>query len=93
MPRATLESLDKQILKVQKEKKQDEERLKELQRKRKAEERKQRNHRLIQLGATVESILNRPIEEDDIPKLLRFLQQQEERGQYFSNAMNQDQQE
>ncbi len=93
MPRATVESLDKQILKEQEKQNQAKERIKELQRKQNALERKQRNHRLIQIGATVESVLNRPIVEDDIPKLLRFLQQQEERGQYFSNAMNQDQQE
>lgn len=93
MPRATTEALQKQILKEQEKVKLSNERIKELQRKKNAKERKERNHRLIQIGATVESVLNRPIEEDELPKLLRFLQQQEERGNYFSNAMNQSRQE
>lgn len=93
MPNATPESIQKRILKEQEKQNQAKERIKELKQKQNALERKQRNHRLIQIGAIVESVLNRPIEEEDLPKLLRFLQQQELRGNYFSNAMNQDQQE
>ncbi len=93
MPRATTDSIQRQILKEQEKQNQAKERIKELQRKQNALERKQRNHRLIQIGATVESVLNRPIEEEELPNLFRFLQQQEERGAYFSNAMNQEQQE
>jgi hypothetical protein len=53
-------------------------------------ERKARTKRLIEVGATVESVLGRPIEQDELPKLLNFLKQQEERGQYFSKAMSAD---
>jgi hypothetical protein len=42
---------------------------------------------LIEIGATVESVLGDKIERDDLPKLKDFLQQQENRGSYFSNAM------
>lgn len=51
------------------------------------QERKKRTHRLIEVGGAVESVLGRPIEHDELPKLLNFLKQQEERGQYFSKAM------
>ena len=54
------------------------------------DERRARTHRLCSVGATVESVLGRPIEKEDLPKLQRFLQQQEERGSYFSKAMNRE---
>lgn len=59
-----------------------------LQARQSAEERKKRTKRLIEVGATVEKVLGRPIEQEELPKLLNFLKQQEERGQYFSKAMN-----
>ena len=43
--------------------------------------------RLIEVGAAVESVLKQPIEKEDLPKLINFLEQQEERGNYFSKAM------
>lgn len=58
-----------------------------LQARQSKEERKKRTKRLIEVGATVEKVLGRPIEHDELPKLLNFLKQQEERGQYFSKAM------
>lgn len=54
----------------------------------KAKERKQRNHRLILAGAEIERILQRPLEDEDIEKLAAFLENQEQRGKYFSSAMN-----
>lgn len=50
-------------------------------------ERKERTKRLIEVGATVEAVLGRPITKDDLPLLFNFLKQQEERGQFFSKAM------
>lgn len=50
-------------------------------------ERKARTKRLIEIGASVESVLGRPIEKEDLPKLIAFLKTQEERGQFFSKAM------
>lgn len=38
-------------------------------------------------GGAVESVLGRPIEEDELPKLITFLQRQERNGKYFSKAM------
>ena len=67
------------------------------------EQRKQRTRRLIQAGAIVESVMNRPLEEADLPKLLNrpleeadlpklqsFLWRQERNGRYFSKAMDKD---
>lgn len=50
-------------------------------------ERKERTKRLIEIGATVESVLGRPITKDELPLLSNFLRQQEERGQFFSKAL------
>lgn len=63
----------------------------ELQRRQKAEENKKRTHRLCVIGGAVESVLGCPIEEDDIPKLIRFLKRQEANGRYFSKAMQKEQ--
>lgn len=51
-------------------------------------ERKARTHRLIEVGGAVESVLGRPIKHEELPKLIEFLQEQENRGQHFSKAMN-----
>lgn len=52
------------------------------------QERKKRTHRLIEVGGAVESVLGRPIEKDDLPKLIAFLKEQERRGQFFTKAMS-----
>ena len=51
------------------------------------EERKIRTHRLIEIGAAVESVLGRCIELEEIPKLIAFLNKQEMNGKFFSKAM------
>lgn len=63
-----------------------------LQREKQAE-RKARTKRLIEIGGAVESVLGQPIEKEDLPKLINFLKQQEERGHYFSKAMQNEAQE
>lgn len=63
----------------------------ELQKRQKAEENKKRTHRLCVVGGAVESVLGCPIEEEDIPKLIRFLKRQEANGKYFSKAMQKEQ--
>ena len=60
---------------------------KQLQRREAEEMRKARTKRLIMIGAEVEKILGKPIVENDLPKLKRFLESQESRGHYFSKAM------
>ena len=65
-----------------------------LQHKQAEADRKQRTKRLIELGAAVESVLRDSLGEDggkitkeDLPALINFLRQQEERGCYFSKAI------
>lgn len=60
---------------------------KQLERRKKEEERKIRTRRLIQIGGAVESVLGRAVTEEDIPKLIAFLKKQETNGRYFSKAM------
>ena len=60
---------------------------KQLEKRKKEEERKIRTHRLIQIGGAVESVLGRAVTEEDIPKLIAFLKKQEANGRYFSKAM------
>ena len=55
--------------------------------KKRDEDRRARTHRLIQIGAAVESVLHQPFTEDMIPLLLDFLERQERNGKYFSRAM------
>lgn len=60
---------------------------KQLEKRKKEEERKIRTHRLIQIGGAVESVLGRPVTEEDVPKLIAFLKKQESNRKYFSRAM------
>ena len=60
---------------------------KQLEKRKKEEERKIRTHRLIQIGGAVESVLGRPVTEEDVPKLIVFLKKQESNGKYFSRAL------
>lgn len=60
---------------------------KQLVARKKEEDRKARNHRFMVLGGEVEKILGRKLEDEDLPKIKRFLMDQERRGKYFSNAL------
>lgn len=55
--------------------------------KEKIAERKARTKRLIEIGAAVESVVGFPILKDDLPKLINFLKQQEQRGCFLTNAL------
>lgn len=52
------------------------------------QERKARTKRLIEIGATVEKIYGQPIDKNLLPYLEKFLSGQNERGNYFSNALD-----
>lgn len=49
-----------------------------LEKRKKAEERKKRNHLLIEIGAAVESLMDRPVQEGDEIRLLNFLKRQDQ---------------
>ena len=78
--------------KLEEKKEQLNQQVKQLKARKSQEERKARTKRLIEIGAAVESVLNRPIEHDELPKLIDFLKTQEQRGHFFSKAMNKDSQ-
>lgn len=83
------EVLDRQIANLDARTRKANAELKEKIRERNKIQRKQRNHRLIQLGAVIESVLGRPITDADVPRLLdllRFLEDEDDH--YFSDAMN-----
>lgn len=80
-------SIDERIAELQAKQKQLKEQEKRLKAKQSEAERKKRTKRLIEIGGAVESVLGRPIESEDLPKLVAFLQQQEQRGGFFSKAM------
>ena len=75
------------IAEIEKKQEQMNARKKQLLKREAAENRKARIKRLIMIGAEVEKILGKPIEECDLPKLKRFLESQESREHYFSKAM------
>lgn len=54
---------------------------------RSTEERKKRTHLMCQIGGIVEKVLDRPLMEEDVMRLLNFLNQQERNGKYFTRAM------
>ena len=86
--------LDKLLEKV----KHYEAQIKQLDDRKKDEDRRRRTHRLIEIGATVESVLGRPIEKEDLPLLIRFLEYQDniDTGnvnmfeQFMNNAVSND---
>lgn len=80
-------SIDERIAEIQAKQKQLKEQEKRLKAKQSEAERKKRTKRLIEIGGAVESVLGKPIEAEDLPKLVAFLQQQEQRGGFFSKAM------
>ena len=82
-------SIDERIAELQAKQKQLKEQEKRLKAKQSEAERKKRTKRLIEIGGAVESVLGKPIESEDLPKLVAFLQQQEQRGGFFSKAMQQ----
>ena len=87
---AARKTTSEMIAEIEKKQEQMNARKKQLQKKEAAENRKARTKRLIIIGAEVEKILGKPIEEKDLPKLVRFLESQEARGHFFSKAMAED---
>ena len=87
---AARKTTSEMIAEIEKKQEQMNARKKQLQKREAAENRKARTKRRIIIGAEVEKILGKPIEEKDLPKLVRFLESQEARGHFFSKAMAED---
>lgn len=75
--------LNEMMIKV----KQHEEQLKALEAKRKEKQRKERTHRLIEVGAAVESVVGGPISSEMLPRLIVFLRNLEAQDKLLSRAI------
>lgn len=78
--REQIEKIDEKLAVLQARKRQ-------LEAQERDNERKARTKRLIEIGGAVESVLGKPIYQEDLPKLIGFLKEQENRGNFFSKAM------
>ncbi len=81
-------SYDERIAELQEKQKQLKEQEKKLKAKKSADERKKRTRHLIEIGGAVYSVLGREFVEGDVERLIAFLAGQDNRGNYFSKAMN-----
>ena len=52
------------------------------------EKQKARTHHFCEIAGTLYKVLGREFEDGDVERLEKFLNQQEQRGSYFSKAMN-----
>ena len=86
----TTRSYDERIDELRKKVEQLKAQERDLTKRHNAEERKKRTRRLIELGGIVESVLGRPTTDQDKVRLMYFLRLQEQRGGFFSKAMNED---
>ena len=84
---AKRKSYQEQLDELEKKKKQLEARKRSLVARKTAEERKKHNKMLFETGRIVESVLGRPIKEEELPKVKKFLMAQEKRGRRFSKAI------
>lgn len=87
MPKSK-KSYEERLADLEKKQAELKEEKKKLLTKYKEDKRKKDTHNKILLGATVLSILGRPYADGDENRLRAFLEGQEGRGRFFSNAMN-----
>ena len=80
-------TIEEKIAELQKKQAQLKAQEKALKAKQSAEKRKKDTHRKIVIWGAVESVLGFPLDEDDIPRLISFLKDQEKRGYFFSSAL------
>ena len=96
MPRSTkpieqrIDEKDSEIQKYLDKAKQLQEQKKLLEKQRKEADRKARTKRLIEIGASVESVLGRDFRDGDNIRLMNFLKAQERNGKYFTKAMDKE---
>ena len=80
-------SINDRITELQEKQKQLKEQEKKLRAQQALAERKLRTKHLIEIGAAVYSVLGDEYHDGDKEKLIAFLKQQDNRGNYFSSAM------
>ena len=80
-------SINDRITELQEKQKQLKEQEKKLRAQQAQADRKLRTKHLIEMGAAIYSVLGDEYQDGDKEKLVAFLKQQDNRGNYFSNAM------
>ena len=85
MAKRTYDERIEELMRKQEQLKAQERQLKKLQN---VEERKKRTKRLIEMGAIIESVLGRPVTDEDTERLQSFLRKQETNGSLLTKAMN-----
>ena len=81
-------TIEEQIAELQRKQKELKEQEKRLRARKSKEERAKRTKHLIEMGGTIYSVLGREYAEGDIERLAAFLKGQDNRGGYFTKAMN-----
>ena len=81
-------TIEEQIAELQRKQKELKEQEKRLRARKSKEERAKRTKHLIEMGGTIYSVLGREFVEGDIERLVAFLKGQDNRGGYFTKAMN-----
>lgn len=81
-------TIEERIAELQEKQKQYKEQEKKLRAQASQKARKERTQNLIKMGGAIYSVLGREYTEGDVERLISFLKKQNERGNFFSNAMN-----
>ncbi len=84
---AEKKTYEQRIAELQEKQKQLKEQERKIRAQMSAEERKKRTKHLIEIGGAVYSVLGDSYQEGDVEKLIAFLKQQNQRGNFFTTAM------
>ena len=88
MKRKTLEERESDLKDLREQIKKMQDKAREMSKQNKVQERKERTKRLIEIGAVVEKVYGKAIEKKLLPYLEEFLEKQNERGNYFTKALD-----
>lgn len=81
-------TIDERLAEIQEKQKQLKLQAQQLKAKQNAQKRKERTRHLIEIGGAVYAVLGREYTEGDVNRLIAFLKAQDMRGNFFSKAMN-----
>ena len=88
MKRKTVEEREAELKNLKAQIKNMQDKAREMAKRNKVQERKERTKRLIEIGAVVEKVYGKAIVKELLPYLQKFLEGQNERGNYFSKALD-----
>lgn len=88
MKRKTVEEREADLKELREQIKKMQGKAREMAKRNKVQERKERTKRLIEIGAVVEAVYGKAIVKELLPYLQKFLEGQNERGNYFSKELD-----